>query len=85
MSAAQSLTCQTFIEFLDDFIDERLTPQARAEFDRHLAVCGSCLAYLESYRTTIELARETGGAPKIDISEAPEELIAGIVAALRNK
>jgi anti-sigma factor RsiW len=51
------VTCIELIAFLDAYVDNELDPSTRSDFDLHLLVCASCLAYLASYRETIELAR----------------------------
>ena len=79
-----SITCRELIGFLADYLDGALPPAQRGEFDRHLAICPSCVNYLETYKATIRLGKsafcEPGGAPPGDV---PEELIAAILAARR--
>ena len=36
------------------------SPDQRVEFERHLSVCPSCVAYLKTYERTIALTRATG-------------------------
>ena len=73
------LPCTEIIGFLADYLDGELPPERRSEFDRHLAVCPSCVAYLESYKETIRLAKGS----ELPVEEAPEELIKAILAATR--
>jgi len=68
-------TCKDVITFLDDYVAETLPPERRESFDRHLAACASCVAYLASYRTTITLAKAT-------IEDIPPEVITAILATL---
>ena len=73
------MNCREFTEFLHDY----LLAEVRAEFDRHLAECPWCVAYLDSYKKTMQLAR-TALAPAEDApppSDAPEELIQAILRA----
>ena len=60
-----------------------LLAEARAEFDRHLAECPWCVAYLDSYKKTIQLARAAFAAAEDapPPSDAPEELIQAILRA----
>jgi predicted anti-sigma-YlaC factor YlaD len=51
------MTCRELIERLLDYV-EGSAP--REEFEDHLARCSSCRAYLQSYLTTIRLARGAG-------------------------
>ncbi|HVP31359.1 MAG TPA: zf-HC2 domain-containing protein [Myxococcota bacterium] len=78
------LPCRHVIEFLADYVDGELSTEERSEFDRHLAVCPPCVAYLDGYRATIRLARETllpGAEPEIE--DVPEELVAAILRSRR--
>lgn len=78
------LTCRELIDFLWRYVEEDLTPDERKTFDRHLAMCRSCRAYLASYRKTIELGRVA--FPNLDAEvpgDVPEEIVQGILAARR--
>ena len=77
------ITCEELIAFLGDYLAGELPSEKNAEFERHLAVCASCVAYIASYRETIRLARAAATAPELRVAEAPEELIAAILAATR--
>jgi anti-sigma factor RsiW len=73
------IPCSEVIEFLWAYVAGELPPAKVGEFERHLAVCPSCVAYLDSYRKTIELER---GALEAD-EELPEDLINAVMGALR--
>jgi anti-sigma factor RsiW len=92
------LTCRQISDFLGDYFDGTLAGEARREFDRHLAVCPSCVRYLEGYKSTLKEARQAhraaddaggagaatppAGAPAATV---PEELIQAILAARRSR
>ena len=69
------IVCKEVIAFLDDYVADELATERRAQFDRHLQRCDSCVAYLDSYRKTIILARAS-------IEELPPELITAILATI---
>ena len=72
------------IDFLWRYEEHDLSPAERRAFDRHLAVCPSCRAYLGSYRKTIALGRAAYADPGADVpAEVPDEIVAGILAARR--
>ena len=72
------LTCRELIEFLIDYDSGELRPDERARFDEHLAVCPSCVAYLEQYGRAASFSREAYG----DVaSDAPPELLDAILKA----
>ena len=77
------MNCREFTEFLHEYLFGNLSAEERTEFDTHLAECPWCVAYLDSYRKTIELEQaafrtsDQGPAP----ADAPEELIQAILKA----
>jgi len=77
------MNCREFTEFLHEYLFGNLSAEERAEFDKHLAECPWCLAYLDSYQKTIQLeqavisTREDEPPP----ADAPEELIQAILRA----
>lgn len=79
VDAKPYITCQQLIDFIAAYRDGELPPEERAEFDRHLAVCPSCQAYLRTYEQTIALARLAASEPVPDA--VPESLVQAILAA----
>lgn len=76
------MTCREFIEFLMAYLDMEVNPEQRAEFDRHLAVCPSCRAYLESYKRTVALGASAFNDEDADLPPSvPQDLINAIMAA----
>lgn len=75
------MTCRELVDFLADYLDGELPADVRAHFDRHLSVCPPCVAYLKTYKTGAELARD---ALSHDCCAVPEGLVKAILAA-RNK
>jgi len=76
------ICCQALIEeFLDDYLERRLTETSRQMFEEHLVLCPPCRAYLDSFRSTvraIQSCREK--SDRQACPEPPEELIRGILA-----
>ena len=75
-------TCQQLIEFLDDYIAGDLAPDRAEGFERHLARCPSCTAYLASYRETIRLTQHTTA---LDIEDIPADLLTAILATVTTR
>ncbi len=77
------MNCREFTEFLHEYLFDNLPAVERAEFEKHLAECPWCVAYLDSYRKTVQLEQtalstaEDGPPP----ADAPEELIQAILRA----
>ena len=77
------MNCREFIEFLHEYLFGDLSAEERAEFDKHLAECPLCVAYLDSYQKTIHLEHAAfsvpeGAPPPADV---PEELVRAILRA----
>lgn len=75
------MTCREAIDFLMEYLDGELPPAVRAEFDRHLTVCTSCVAYLETYRATVQLEKAAFCDEATAAAPLPEELVQAILAA----
>jgi anti-sigma factor RsiW len=77
------MNCREFTEFLHEYLFGNLPAAERAEFEKHLAECPWCVAYLESYRQTIRLEQAAYSAPEREPppADAPEELIQAILSA----
>jgi len=74
------VTCEEVLTFLWAYLAGELPPVTVEEFERHLAVCPSCVAYMDSYRTTIAL---TQGIAEPELEEMPEDLMRAVMAARR--
>ena len=64
-------TCREMTQVLSDYLDGLLAQEQLELFERHLALCPACVAYVESLRGTRRLALE---ALKSD--EVPPEVTA---------
>jgi anti-sigma factor RsiW len=76
------MNCREFTEFLHEYLFGNLPGEERAAFEDHLAECPWCVAYLDSYRKTIQLEQAAFAAPDAPApADAPEELIQAILRA----
>lgn len=75
------ITCRQLIDFIADYVAGEVDDVTRHDFERHLGVCASCRAYLDSYRKTMT---STKSMASDDPVEVPEELVGTILAARRN-
>ena len=80
MSARAHVTCQQLIDFLMSYLDDELPADQRAEFDRHMAACPSCVDYLKTYETTVRLAKTSAHDDAVP-DEVPESLVQAILEA----
>ena len=70
------MNCREAIGVLAEFLEQSLSPETLAEFERHLVECAPCRAYLETYRKTVAL---TGRAENV---EMPAEMKARLGSLL---
>ena len=77
------MNCREFTEFLHEYLVGNLPAEQRTEFDKHLAECPWCVAYLDSYQKTIQLEQAAFSTPESEPppADAPEELIQAILRA----
>ena len=75
------MNCREFTEFLHEYLFDNLPAAERAEFEKHLAECPWCVAYLDSYRKTAEMeqAAFAGADDEPPPADAPEELVQAIL------
>jgi anti-sigma factor RsiW len=62
------MNCREAIGLIAEFLEQSLSPETLVEFERHLADCAPCRAYLATYRKTVAL---TGRAEGL---EMPDEM-----------
>lgn len=60
------LTCKEMVELVTDYLEDALSAELRARFDRHLTGCPPCLIYVDQMRQTIAAL---GCVPEESISE----------------
>jgi anti-sigma factor RsiW len=54
------LVCREVVELVTEYLGGTISAGDQKRFDRHLATCPPCTAYLAQVRTTLELAAELG-------------------------
>ncbi|MGE3181630.1 MAG: anti-sigma factor [Phycisphaerae bacterium] len=79
-------SCRQQIEqFLCDYVCGELPVPQRAEFEKHMADCKCCAAYLESYKKTIECERKSCCHKKNpELAEIPDDMVKAIIAARKS-
>ncbi len=81
MSVRPYINCRELIDFIAEYLDGTLPTREREDFERHLAVCPSCRAYLATYKTTLRLGKTAYDEDVIE--DAPEDLIQAILKVQR--
>jgi anti-sigma factor RsiW len=75
------ITCRELIDFLDDYVERRLSAGERARFDDHLARCAPCQRYLRGYQGTMRAVAMACGPGSPVPADVPGELVEAILAA----
>ena len=83
MSARPYITCRQLIDTLAAYLEHELSEIAVSDFERHLSVCDSCIAYIAMYEKTIRLAHATAHYEDALADFAPPELVTAVLDALR--
>ena len=76
------ITCQEFVQFLDDYLAGALPETERSAFGAHLAACPSCVAYMKTYQASIRLGKAVLAGPEPP-ADVPEELLQAILVACK--
>ena len=62
------MNCKEVIDFLMEYLDGELSEEQRSAFESHLEVCSDCVAFIKSYKQTLQLTKQ------LQISEAGEKI-----------
>jgi anti-sigma factor RsiW len=57
------ITCRELTQLLIDFVAGELAEEHRDLVEKHLHLCPPCVAYLETYKVTIQLSRQLPPGP----------------------
>jgi anti-sigma factor RsiW len=80
------MTCREVIDFLMEYLVGELAASERVEFERHLADCPDCSAYLQSYDETIKLGKVVFADPDAFVpQDVPEKLLQAILAGRKRE
>ena len=82
------ITCRQLLDFIYDYLDGALPENDRAEFERHLSVCPSCVHYLDTYKQTLRISKQAlrpAPEPRDEDVDLPEPLVHSILAAIGSR
>ena len=71
------MTCHEFADYLMAYLDGELPRFENEKFEEHLAECRDCVAYLGTYKSTVELGRSC--STEQNRTDAPEDLIQAVL------
>jgi len=70
------VSCQQLVELLTDYFDGALADPTVYRVEEHLAICGSCMTYVDQMNATLATLRRLPPEP------VPDELHCAIATAL---
>lgn len=73
------VTCEEVITFLLGYLLGELSREKEMDFEKHLAVCPSCVNYIKTYKATVELGKQALGE---EPAGSPPELAPDLVKAI---
>lgn len=50
-------TCKDATDLILDFLSGELSPDTNSEFEKHLQACPDCVAFLKTYKKTLDLTK----------------------------
>ena len=56
-SKKADLTCKDATDLIFDYLSRELDSETTAEFEEHLSKCPDCVAFLNTYKKTIQLTK----------------------------
>jgi len=68
----EELSCQELVELVTDYLEGALPAELHDRFERHIAHCSGCQAYLEQMRATI---RATGTVTLDSVTPEAESVL----------
>lgn len=78
-STPSELGCREIADLLDDYLDGALPRSTTDLIEFHIEGCAPCVAFVNTYRGTVQAARKLGE------SQIPPELKARLLDVLRSR
>ena len=82
------MTCKQEVDFIARYLTSDLNRRELAAFENHLELCRDCLAFLQTYKTTVDLTRSflasqarTGQLPALSFKPRRNPKIAALIRA----
>jgi len=62
-----------------DYLNDKLTPSVKRDFEQHLSICPDCVSFLKTYKRTVTTTRS------IQAERLPPKVRENILAFLRKR
>ena len=73
------LTCKQFLGELNDFLDESVSEEMKADWQRHVNACPNCFVIVDTTRKTLQVFKGS------EVKEIPPDVEARLMRALERK
>ena len=73
------LTCKQFLSDLNEYLEETLDPQTRAELQRHVNECPNCWVVCDTTKKTLKVFKGMEAMP------VPQDIQKRLMAAIQKK
>ena len=77
--ALTNTTCRQLTDLVFDYLNEKLTPATKLDFEQHLSICPDCVSFLNTYKTTVAV---TGS---VKVEQLPPKVRDNILDFLRKR
>jgi anti-sigma factor RsiW len=51
------MMCNDITDLILDYLTEELDPDTTSEFEKHMRICPDCVAFLNTYKQTVQMTR----------------------------
>ena len=72
-------TCKQVSALVLDYINDKLAPSVKREFETHLRVCPDCVNFLRTYKKTVAVTQV------VEAEDLPPKVRANILSFLRRR
>lgn len=74
-----SKSCKQIADLVFDYLNDKLRPNVKRDFQRHLRICPDCVHFLNTYKKTVSVTRT------VRPEEIPAKVKNNILAFLRKR
>ena len=50
-------TCKQITDLVFDYLNDKLSPNVKRDFQQHLQICPDCVNFLDTYKKTVSVTR----------------------------
>ena len=72
-------TCKQMTDLVFNYLNDKLSPDAKRDFQQHLSICPDCVNFLNTYKKTVSVTRS------VQPEEIPPKVRNNILNFLRGR